>query len=106
MSGVSCDMSVSYARHWKHDWRGLEVGHRGAGSSFKESPRSCAAIRENTIASMEYAVSHGADMLEFDVQLSKDLVPVIYHDVRLTTSTDIFVMSCIKSDFAEPKSEH
>lgn len=80
MSGVSCDMSVSYARHWKHDWRGLEVGHRGAGSSFKESPRSCAAIRENTIASMEYAVSHGADMLEFDVQLSKDLVPVIYHD--------------------------
>ena len=41
---------------------------------------SCASIRENTIASMRYAATHGADMIEFDVQLTKDLVPVIYHD--------------------------
>ena len=80
ISEFSCDMSVSYARHWKHSWRGLEVGHRGAGSSFKDSPKSCASIRENTIASLTYAATHGADMIEFDVQLSKDLVPVIYHD--------------------------
>ena len=44
------------------------------------SLNSCSAIRENTIASMKNAVLHGADMIEFDVQLSKDMIPVIYHD--------------------------
>jgi len=86
ISDFNCDMSVSYARHWKHSWRGLEVGHRGAGSSFKEAPRSCSSIRENTIASLDYAATHGADMIEFDVQLSKDLVPVIYHDFYVCMS--------------------
>ncbi|XP_069990448.1 glycerophosphocholine phosphodiesterase GPCPD1 isoform X1 [Penaeus vannamei] len=75
-----CDMSVSYARHWKDTWKGLEVGHRGAGNSYHSEPKSCANIRENTIASLKYAAEIGADMVEFDVQLSKDLVPVIYHD--------------------------
>ena len=41
---------------------------------------SCANIRENTVASLKYAAEIGADMVEFDVQLSKDLIPVIYHD--------------------------
>ena len=49
---------------------------------------SCSAIRENTIASMQNAVLHGADMIEFDVQLSKDMIPVIYHDFELCLSTD------------------
>ncbi|XP_063853803.1 glycerophosphocholine phosphodiesterase GPCPD1-like isoform X3 [Scylla paramamosain] len=74
------DMSVSYARHWKDSWKGLEVGHRGAGNSYHSEPKSCANIRENTVASLKYAAEKGADMVEFDVQLSKDLVPVIYHD--------------------------
>jgi len=78
-----CDMSVSYARYWKHSWRGLEVGHRGAGSSFKDALKSCASIRENTIASLAFAATHGADMIEFDVQLSKDMVPVVYHDFHV-----------------------
>ena len=30
---------------------------------------SCSNIRENTIASMNDAVLHGADMVEFDVQV-------------------------------------
>lgn len=29
---------------------------------------------------MKTAISHGADFVEFDVQLSKDLIPIIYHD--------------------------
>ncbi|XP_066944816.1 glycerophosphocholine phosphodiesterase GPCPD1 isoform X1 [Macrobrachium rosenbergii] len=74
------DMSVSYARHWKDSWKGLEVGHRGAGNSYHTEPKSCANIRENTVASLKYAAELGADMVEFDVQLSKDLIPVIYHD--------------------------
>jgi len=47
---------------------------------------SCSNVMENTIASMKNAISHGADMVEFDVHLSKDLVPVIYHNFDLTAA--------------------
>lgn len=43
-------------------------------------------MRENTIASLSAAASHGADFVEFDVQLSKDHVPVIYHDFHVLIS--------------------
>lgn len=79
-----CDLRVSYARYWNPKWKGLDVGHRGAGTSFKSS--SDGVIRENTIASLKRAAEHGADMVEFDVQLSKDLVPVIYHDFLVYVS--------------------
>ncbi|XP_020800799.1 glycerophosphocholine phosphodiesterase GPCPD1 isoform X1 [Drosophila serrata] len=77
------DMSVSYARYWNNKWTGLDVGHRGSGTSFKAKD---AVIRENTITSLRYAADHGADMVEFDVQLSKDLVPVVYHDFMIYVS--------------------
>lgn len=35
---------------------------------------------------MVHAAKHGADMIEFDVQLSKDMVPVIYHDFYVCTA--------------------
>ena len=38
------------------------------------------------MASMAHAAKHGADMIEFDVQLSKDMVPVIYHDFYVYTA--------------------
>lgn len=47
---------------------------------------SCANVRENTVASLKTASYHGADMVEFDVQLSKDLIPVIYHDFYVSIS--------------------
>lgn len=75
-----CDMRVSYAKYWRSGRPALEVGHRGAGNSYTLSPKHCATVRENTVASMKLAAEHGADYVEFDVQLSKDLVPVIYHD--------------------------
>ncbi|KAG8232830.1 hypothetical protein J437_LFUL013370, partial [Ladona fulva] len=34
VQSFECDMSASYATHWKHTWKGLDVGHRGAGVSF------------------------------------------------------------------------
>lgn len=61
------------------------MGHRGGGSSFKPTCESD-MIRENTIASLKRAAEHGADMVEFDVQLSKDLIPVIYHDLVVYVS--------------------
>lgn len=96
MKDYVCDLSVSYAKHWKHDRKTLEVGHRGSGCSYKIAT-SCANIRENTIASLKHAANHGADYVEFDVQLSKDLVPVIYHD--------FFVCICTKKKYHGDQSE-
>lgn len=62
----------------------MDVGHRGSGTSFKANSGN--VIRENTIASLKNAAEHGADMVEFDVQLSKDFVPVIYHDFNVYVS--------------------
>ncbi|XP_051167011.1 glycerophosphocholine phosphodiesterase GPCPD1-like isoform X2 [Leptopilina boulardi] len=80
------DMSISYAKHWEERWSGLDVGHRGLGTSFKFEMKNCANVRENTIASLKTAAYHGADMVEFDVQLSKDFIPVIYHDFHVSIS--------------------
>lgn len=76
-------MKTSYAKHWKKTRSGLEVGHRGSGSSFKIDVKNCAEVRENTLASFKTAINHGADYVEFDVQLTKDFVPVIYHDFHV-----------------------
>ena len=34
-----CNFKVSYAKHWKSDWSGLEVAHRGLGNSYTKSQR-------------------------------------------------------------------
>lgn len=83
VSSLAMDMRVSYSRYWNHKWKGLDVGHRGSGTSFKTNE---SVIRENTIYSLKNAADHGADYVEFDVQLSKDLVPVVYHDFMIYVS--------------------
>ncbi|XP_033150836.1 glycerophosphocholine phosphodiesterase GPCPD1, partial [Drosophila busckii] len=45
---ANMEMQVSYARYWNNKWTGLDVGHRGSGTSFKAKD---AVIRENTITS-------------------------------------------------------
>ena len=52
--------------------RPVFVAHRGA------SDRAL----ENSPAAFDLAVSDGADMIEFDVRLSADGVPVVFHDDR------------------------
>ncbi|XP_060073516.1 glycerophosphocholine phosphodiesterase GPCPD1-like [Ylistrum balloti] len=74
-------MDVSYQSYWGKDAKSVDVGHRGLGSSYKH--KNLAAVRENTIASLMSAGSHGADYVEFDVMLSKDMVPVIFHDFHV-----------------------
>lgn len=34
MAEAQCTMESSYSRYWHDTWRGLDVGHRGAGNSF------------------------------------------------------------------------
>ncbi|XP_075211409.1 glycerophosphocholine phosphodiesterase GPCPD1-like isoform X2 [Lycorma delicatula] len=86
ISDYNLSMQSSMQTNWKETWRGLDVGHRGVGSSFAKEQNKCADVRENTIASLKSAASCGADFVEFDVQLSRDLVPVLYHDFYVCIS--------------------
>lgn len=62
----------------------LIVGHRGMGRSFRQPPGyRVSGIGENTVLSFALAGGSSADYVEFDVQLSSDLVPVVYHDFQL-----------------------
>ncbi len=54
------------------------VGHRGA--------RGCAP--ENTLPSLDLAVEQGAHMMEIDVQLSADGVPMVIHDATVDRTTN------------------
>lgn len=51
-------------------------GHRGA-----------RALRpENTLPSLEYALDHEVDTLEFDLHFTKDKIPVVWHDALIRGS--------------------
>ena len=54
------------------------IGHRGLGKNV--SALTSLQLGENTLQSFIAAANLGATYIEFDVQLTKDLVPVIYHD--------------------------
>ncbi|KAK7951193.1 GDPD-domain-containing protein [Apiospora aurea] len=54
------------------------IGHRGLGLNENELRRL--QIGEHTLLSLESALDNGADFIEFDVQVTRDRVPVIYHD--------------------------
>jgi len=54
------------------------IGHRG----------NSAHAPENTIESFAQAVAAGADAIEFDVHVSADGIPVVFHDARVTRTTD------------------
>ena len=56
----------------------LRIGHRGA----------CGHAPENTLASMRRAMEIGVDGFEFDIQLSKDGIPVVIHDDTLERTTN------------------
>jgi glycerophosphoryl diester phosphodiesterase len=58
--------------------RPLVVGHRGA----------MTYVPENTIASFERGVQLGADVVELDLHLTSDGVPVVIHDDTLDRTTD------------------
>ncbi|RMD43566.1 hypothetical protein DV735_g1559, partial [Chaetothyriales sp. CBS 134920] len=74
------NMSVSENQtYWKSVASTMVIGHRGLGKNFAAGRRSL-QLGENTIQSFIAAANLGAQYVEFDVQLTKDHVPVIYHD--------------------------
>lgn len=74
--------------YWKQLVLTRVIGHRGLGKNF--GTRSSLQLGENTVELFIAAASLGASYVEFDVQLTKDLVPVIYHDFTVAeTGVDI-----------------
>ncbi len=55
------------------------IGHRGA----------CGYAPENTLASIHTAADLGVEWVELDVKLTKDQVPIIFHDDTLDRTTNI-----------------
>ncbi|CAL2250899.1 unnamed protein product [Prunus armeniaca] len=59
----------------------LVIGHRGNGmNALQSSDRRMRAIKENSISSFNSAANFPIDFVEFDVQVTKDDCPVIFHD--------------------------
>jgi len=59
--------------------RPLVIAHRG----------SAGVLPEHTIQAYQRAISDGADAIECDVTLSRDLVPVCLHEELLQVTTDV-----------------
>ncbi len=53
------------------------IAHRGYAKKFPE----------NTLVAIEAALEAGAKHIEFDVQFTKDLIPVVLHDANLKRTT-------------------
>ncbi|KAK1836154.1 Glycerophosphodiester phosphodiesterase GDE1 [Podospora conica] len=70
---------TSRQTYWKKMTGGpMVIGHRGLGKNLASN--KSLQLGENTVPSFIAAANLGAQYVEFDVQLTKDHVPVIYHD--------------------------
>ncbi|EEF47415.1 glycerophosphodiester phosphodiesterase GDPD1, chloroplastic isoform X2 [Ricinus communis] len=62
------------------------MGHRGSGMNMlQSSDRRMKSIRENSILSFNSAAKLPLDFIEFDVQVTRDGYPVIFHDNLILT---------------------
>lgn len=68
----------------------LVIAHRGAST---QAP-------ENTLPAFQRAIDAGADMIELDVQLTSDDVPVVFHDASLEKHSNGYGLL---SDFSSDK---
>ncbi|KNA07255.1 hypothetical protein SOVF_173550, partial [Spinacia oleracea] len=64
----------------------LVIGHRGNGmNKLQSSDPRMKSIKENSILSFNTAASFNLDFVEFDVQVTKDGCPIIFHDDHIFT---------------------
>lgn len=64
--------------YYERDGRAVAVAHRGANH----------IAPENTIPAMRKAVEIGADMIEFDLRMTRDRIPVLLHDGTIDRTSD------------------
>lgn len=77
------DMKSRTEKYWKSLVSTRVIGHRGLG---KNTLSQSLQLGENTVESFIAAASLGASYVEFDVQLTKDHIPVVYHDFTVAES--------------------
>lgn len=70
--------------YWKSLVSTRVIGHRGLGKNM--NTKKSLQLGENTVESFIAAASLGASYVEFDVQLTKDNIPVVYHDFLVAES--------------------
>lgn len=90
--------------YWKQLVSTRVIGHRGLGKNFNN--RKSLQLGENTVESFIAAASLGASYVEFDVQLTKDDVPVIYHDFLVAESGGDIPMHMLTSEQFLGLNEH
>ncbi|KAI3872058.1 hypothetical protein MKX03_001405 [Papaver bracteatum] len=62
------------------------IGHRGSGMNMLySSDNRMKAIKENSIISFNNAAKFPIDFVEFDVQVTKDDIPIVFHDDLIFT---------------------
>jgi len=82
---------INEGRIFRKSKRTLTMGHRGSGANAAiSSEGKFPVLLENTLLSFRNAVSLGSDYIEFDVNMTGDGVPVIFHDfsIPLTVPTN------------------
>lgn len=98
------NMAISEDHTYWRSTSTMVFGHRGLGKNMA-SNRSL-QLGENTIQSFITAANLGASYVEFDVQLTKDHVPVIYHDFLVSeTGADVPVHSLTLEQFLHVNNE-
>ncbi|KAL9248905.1 Glycerophosphodiester phosphodiesterase GDPD1, chloroplastic-like protein [Drosera capensis] len=61
--------------------RFVVIGHRGNGmNNLQSNDKRMVAVKENTVLSFNTAAKFGVEYVEFDVQVTKDGSPIIFHD--------------------------
>ena len=75
LDGVDKKISLEYQRPIHIDTNFYIISHRGGGRNIDRLPAS-----ENSVEMIKYSERLGVSGIEIDVQLTKDSVPVIFHD--------------------------
>jgi glycerophosphodiester phosphodiesterase len=98
------NMAISEDQTYWRSTSTMVIGHRGLGKNM--ASKTSLQLGENTIQSFITAANLGASYVEFDVQLTKDHVPVIYHDFLVSeTGADVPVHSLTLEQFLHVNDE-
>jgi glycerophosphoryl diester phosphodiesterase len=95
LKGDVCMLRRTWSRLMMLVGAGVVAGVARAGEMKKQKPKVIAHrgasgyLPEHTEGAKVLAIAQGADLVEQDVVLTKDLVPILCHDVTLDETTDV-----------------
>ncbi|MGE5500074.1 MAG: glycerophosphodiester phosphodiesterase [Syntrophothermus sp.] len=72
-------LKFQYVKPLKNDSSFYIIAHRGGGRNSDHLPAS-----ENSLEILQLAEYYGANSVEIDVQLTKDNIPILFHDEEFT----------------------